>query len=630
MNVLIWMTAYFCVCIFFMLIVTKCDDKDLCEKIEAEPIPSSELIEKILWYKQLINPKFAFMVVGAWGCGKTYSIKHGLNESDYYYVSLFNLNSVEEVRNNILSQTTVGRKIGNTVANVINDFGKNSNYLGWLSLVKYGWNFLADKYLVKNRLLILDDLERSSLLERNINLLMGVIDFYVQIGCHVVVVCNEDFMPEKFKEIKEKVFGYTYKFSANIDQVENNFYHDLSDKDLLLINPFSSVLRDVWVKSNCESYRIFRHMLTDGVLLLNAIGSDVENKRELSEFLKFFWIMNVEFRVGHIEKENFYERDRAVVGVLMSEGNEHSALLDIQEKYNIRIDRQWIADNILENMICNGIFLDNEIKNSLDIYTEIYKSKLEDWRVLFQPGNYAKSKLAEANDRIVHKLNNKYYFELGELLHLAAIYLDMSNSGEIDWEMKDVVVKFRYVIEEICGTCSEVQNWIFLIENSSPSVFETYDGFAYVLNDATRPFFDEIVSCVKTNIHKYKKNILSQLIWEVLLTVKDDIFEFENMLKSDMVGTLNVANEPILSYLNAKEFVKIWLASDNPNAGRISNCLDLRYTKRNINFEFKEEVQWLLDVSESFDREYNKSEGLERYRLDKIKPRIFSIVKKYR
>ena len=116
----------------------------------------------------------------------------------------------------------------------------------------------------------------------------------------------------------------------------------------------------------------------------------------------------------------------------------------------------------------------------------------------------------------------------------------------------------------------------------------------------------------------------------MLLTVKDDIFEFENMLKSDMVGTLNVANEPILSYLNAKEFVKIWLASDNPNAGRISNCLDLRYTKRNINFEFKEEVQWLLDVSESFDREYNKSEGLERYRLDKIKPRIFSIVKKYR
>lgn len=625
MNISILMFVYFCFWCGFVLTITNCVEKHNDENIKEDVVLSSELARKLLWYKRLRNPKFAFMIVGAWWCGKTYGVKHALNESDYYYVSLFNLNSVDEIRNSVISQTTVGRQIGRAIVDVVGNVSKSSAYLGWLSVVKYGWEFLANKYLDRNRLLIFDDLERSRLIDNDLNLLMGAIDFYVQIGCHVVVICNEDCMPEKFRSGKEKIFGYTYRFSAEIEQVENNLCHDLSDDDFLLISKFLPVLNEVWRESDGKSYRIFKSLIMDGVLLLNSIGGEVKNEVELGEFLRFFWVMDTEFRLGRIKKVDFYERNKVVIESLMSKDGKQSILLDVQEKYNVKIDRQWIGDKTLEDMICDGIFRCKKIKDDLIIYTEIFGSKLEDWRVLLHPENYTLDKLTKVNNCVLARVNSKSYFELGELLHLVVVYLNMSCRGELDCTKKEIVDRFKAVVENICNSSDRTQEWIYAIENYS--VFETHGGFMYELNDEIKPFFEEVVDCIKINIHKYKRMVLESLVIEALSTVKVNVFEFENILKSNAIAGINISREPVLSYIDAKNFVNIWLSSDNSNAGKISDCLDIRYNRNNIRLEFKEEVEWLKKVSENFDEIYNKSSGLSQYRLEKIRPRILSIVR---
>ena len=309
----------------------------------------------------------------------------------------------------------------------------------------------------------------------------------------------------------------------------------------------------------------------------------------------------------------------------MSKDGKQSILLDVQEKYNVKIDRQWIGDKTLEDMICDGIFRCKKIKDDLIIYTEIFGSKLEDWRVLLHPENYTLDKLTKVNHCVLARVNSKSYSELGELLHLVVVYLNMSCRGELDCTKKEIVDRFKAVVENICNSSDRTQEWIYAIENYS--VFETHGGFMYELNDEIKPFFEEVVDCIKINIHKYKRMVLESLVIEALSTVKVNVFEFENILKSNAIAGINISREPVLSYIDAKNFVNIWLSSDNSNAGKISDCLDIRYNRNNIRLEFKEEVEWLKKVSENFNEIYNKSSGLSQYRLEKIRPRILSIVR---
>ena len=77
----------------------------------------------------------------------------------------------------------------------------------------------------------------------------------------------------------------------------------MSDDDFLLISKFLPVLNEVWRESDGKSYRIFKSLIMEGVLLLNSIGGEVKNEVELGEFLRFFWVMDTEFRLGRIKKK---------------------------------------------------------------------------------------------------------------------------------------------------------------------------------------------------------------------------------------------------------------------------------------------------------------------------------------
>ena len=49
------------------------------------------------YYCSLKGPRYAVLVTGGWGTGKTHQVREAIPTTDAYYVSLFGLNSTDEI-----------------------------------------------------------------------------------------------------------------------------------------------------------------------------------------------------------------------------------------------------------------------------------------------------------------------------------------------------------------------------------------------------------------------------------------------------------------------------------------------------------------------------------------------------
>ena len=191
------------------------------------------------------NEEVVISISGEWGIGKTYFwnnfIKqykdNELKDKQIAYVSLFGINSLNDIRTSILLQVSpmkkklswVDKKIITPLKNV-----KSSLKLDDLSM-SFGFDALGSIFTLltsgdfKNVIVCFDDFERIS---SNINLkdVLGLIyELKEQMKCKVVMILNEKEL-KKFKDIeekpyseifslyKEKIIDYDFVFEPTIEE----------------------------------------------------------------------------------------------------------------------------------------------------------------------------------------------------------------------------------------------------------------------------------------------------------------------------------------------------------------------------------------------------------------------------
>ncbi|WP_417358952.1 MULTISPECIES: P-loop NTPase fold protein [Gammaproteobacteria] len=63
----------------------------------------THLADYLSYYQALEAPSYAVLVTGEWGTGKTYQVKHLIPEAERYYVSLFGVQTVEQIHAEVLA-----------------------------------------------------------------------------------------------------------------------------------------------------------------------------------------------------------------------------------------------------------------------------------------------------------------------------------------------------------------------------------------------------------------------------------------------------------------------------------------------------------------------------------------------
>ena len=244
------------------------------------------------------------LINGTWGIGKTYYLNNYLKEQKHIYMSLFGLNSMDEIRNGLYFQLNKCLSIFKTFAKSVSG---TSVGISIVSVPIPNFKFDIEKAIKKelkndNIILVIDDLERKS---ENISIreLLGFIETLSQInGIKILLIANEEaILPEDknvFNLFKEKVVNKTY----NVYQYSSDAVLEISNK-LLDDNPihniidkvsFMEVIADVLSKHKVKNLRTLSKAILFSKIILENVNNEILTLTDKKEIIKASFAVVIE------------------------------------------------------------------------------------------------------------------------------------------------------------------------------------------------------------------------------------------------------------------------------------------------------------------------------------------------
>lgn len=266
----------------------------------------NSLEEYLKYYVKLDNPGYAVLVTGEWGTGKTFQVKELISEEQRYYVSLYGIDSSENIHKSVIESSIPtlsrlkgwGRPLGKALTGLAKTVGFSESSIDISGL----FSKIADVYIKermsRNKTIIFDDLERSHLWNGKQNELLGAINHYLEHeGFRVIVICNEDKIRqlygdetiEQSSDWKEKLFGQTIYVTPNVKDAFDSFLKELSEDDSKFIKSRQEIIEEVWRQSNQKSLRLLRYIIKDIARLKNTLKSSYfSNNEAINHIVRFF------------------------------------------------------------------------------------------------------------------------------------------------------------------------------------------------------------------------------------------------------------------------------------------------------------------------------------------------------
>lgn len=607
--------------------------------VKAEdPTPSGgERIESYLTsyldhYKGMIEPGFAVLVTGPWGSGKTHQIKNALAPAEYYYLSLFGLQSADEIRASVFAAMypTKDRfkKIA-AFADGVNVSTGGYGTLGTKGLPSAIVGALVGNNVETDRIIIFDDLERCKL---PINDVLGVINRYVEHHkCRVVVIAHDEEVAG-LGPIKEKVFGQTIRVSVQIEGAFDAFVkrHDLQADALFLANHRSEII-DIFKSSGCASLRNLRNAVDDLCRLRASLRTEhLTNASAMTELVRLFTALSLEVRMGNLTQTEISNRAGArmqnTVARVNRRGNEEvemSAFGKAQEKYPASdLSGTLLKDAVLEDMLFAGHFDHEAIAASLDGHPHFASlGTVPAWRMFMDFDSLPEAQSAAAQATLLKEFEDRQIDGHGNLLHHFALRFMMAEHGLIDAGRADVLAQCKSYVDDL-----QRQGRIEVVESvwygRPAGRREVSEGIAYWVEDSYRAEFQEIDAYIHEARSRALEATFPQRGAELVALLNAGATAFFERVCDSNVQTDPLSVVPVLAAVDPVVFVDAWMQAPGENWYWISGGLASRYKPMSLFDKLSDELPWITRVLELLqEREAATDSAMLRLRIKRIRAR---------
>ena len=196
-----------------------------------------------------LNTSNVISLSGYWGIGKSYfwneyisnnELQNSSNYKNYSYVSLFGIDSLEQLKHTIFERTVPIDKAGEDVSfkmfldnvkksapqELRRSWRKPSSFLSAIKDMPIAKYFVPVVYkglylAVRDTLICLDDLERKGKNLRIRDVLGLVSELKEKRNCLVVLIYNKDQLPDvkQYEKLRDKVIDFDYQFERTSDEV---------------------------------------------------------------------------------------------------------------------------------------------------------------------------------------------------------------------------------------------------------------------------------------------------------------------------------------------------------------------------------------------------------------------------
>lgn len=358
---------------------------------------NEHIIQALNSYVDNPDPRYALLLKGKWGSGKTWLVSHWIEEKfgsanndevlEPIRVSLYGMEKTEEITNAIDRQVhpflyskvaNIGKGLlriaGKVVLRTDFDLDSSGTKDATLTTSLDSLSFLAsnDDGIKPSslKLLIFDDLERSHIPMKQ---LLGYINYFVEYcSCHVIIVGDEsrvddDESKNTLADFKEKTVGKEFEVLPDVDAAIDSFINELPTLEWLVSQ--LGWIKQVFTASGCNNLRLLRQCLYDFKLQYLEVDCELleRDNRVMKEMLGCFIVTYCEYKGVH--RKAITEMSKGSIGFLFSNDDspETQELRKLEQRYE---SEKFGGANLLNASHLSNIISQIERGISLKAYIE--------------------------------------------------------------------------------------------------------------------------------------------------------------------------------------------------------------------------------------------------------------------
>jgi hypothetical protein len=595
---------------------------------QVQPVIRTHLASYLAYYKTLQKPRFAVLVTGDWGSGKTYQVGQSLPKAECYYVSLFGLGTTDDIVSAVYASMfpvkakirSAAQGVSETTAEVP---GIGSLAVNGLTSALVG-AFLRQE-VKTDKPIVFDDLERSGL---NVKETLGAINLYVEHhGCRVVVIAHDEKLAETFVEAKEKLFGQTIRVEPQVESAFAEFIRELPEgPNTKIIESYSRDMIGIFQESGVQSLRILRHAINDVARLVQALDQrHKDNASAIADIVRLFCAIDIEWRAGRIKAPDLSDRRKAELGYLLVPEGQQPAAAPIRvanDRYaTTNLCDTTLSDAVLRQMLVEGRYDETAITTSVDASSYFVQPQISPpWQIVGNFDRLEDSTVNEAVEQMQKQFLQRSVSDSGEMLHIFSLLMMMASRGILGKSLKGVESDCKAYIDDLLSSGRLPErgtDWRWYDD------FETGAyGVGYWITDDYRANFDRVFTHLLAARGKALEATFPQKADELLGIVEKDGQKFFELVCHTRSGDNPYASIPILATIKSADFVERWMKSPKPGWYWISSALKERFKSPNTDRDLRAEEPWLKEVITEMNKQAERADGLAKVRIQRSTPNV--------
>lgn len=465
---------------------------------------NEHIIQYLTYFLDLNSPKYAVLINGEWGCGKTFFIKETLQnwancnskKRKFHYVTLNGVSSLDDIDNDLFAsmhpilsdkKIQLGAKIAKGLVKgtlKINlDDSDKQQYTGRPSL-DFNINDIKDASNVSQQVFVFDDLERCML---EPNEVMAYINYMVEhLECNVVIIADIEKFYKKgeCRDILEKTIGQQFSLKTNYYDFFDSFVieniTEIELKNYLLEN--RKCVIDNFIMTNTSSLRLFGGALRS----LDRLYQNIKNFNEfdiqlIEVIMPEFIHLSVEYnRSRNIDIfQSYYNRGGYDFSQSDFNGQEMppQALKGKYGSSHIAALNENISKELISEFNFDAIELIDKLSRQRD-------EKNNEWINLFNYLYKTKHELKKSTSVLIDDLKSKRINSIGQLLHLVGGFIEMDRLGLLNFSLDDIMNDLYESISSLS---------LYNLENEHESFMGDFSGYisygSYIYNQTDSAYF---------------------------------------------------------------------------------------------------------------------------------------------
>jgi KAP family P-loop domain len=370
------------------------------------------------------TPEYAVMVKGEWGSGKSFLVRHFLNnlqDQKWLYISLYGVTDFKQIEEDIFSQLhpilasksavlagRIAKGLLKTAAKIDLDdlsVSVSSNVPDIDVMDAVGKN-------LQHYVLVFDDLERCTSLK--ITDVLGYINHFVEhVGLKVIIIASENkiFQDDNgsrilYDEMKEKLIGKTLEVSPDFGSAITYFIGSVyTPAANIFLSSRADVIESVFKQSKFKNLRFVRQVLLQYErIFINIEQRHSSNEMVMELLLKYFLCFGMEVRQGNISSS---ELNRLQSSIFAEKGEDQSKYKEIRSKYPEKnFLTPILSYEVWTAILDRGELPRAQIADALDASGHFGPPKAPNWRILWNFWDLSASEMGDLLPKVLQEFGN--------------------------------------------------------------------------------------------------------------------------------------------------------------------------------------------------------------------------------